>query len=141
MKICIINGPNLNFLGTREPHIYGHETLADIEAGLEAFAHKNGIELSFFQSNCEGEIIDHLQKCYHDKIDGIIINPGAYSHTSYAIADAIKSISIDVIEVHISNIYKRESFRAHSVTAAAAVGVISGLGTAGYKLALNYFVN
>ncbi|ONI45008.1 type II 3-dehydroquinate dehydratase [Epulopiscium sp. SCG-B10WGA-EpuloA2] len=140
MKICVINGPSLNFLGIREPHIYGHETLADVENNLQAFADKNNIEISFFQSNCEGAIIDHFQQCYHDKVDGIIINPGAYSHTSYAIADAIKSISIDVVEVHISNIYTRESFRSHSVTANSANGVITGLGTKGYELALQYFL-
>lgn len=139
MKLCIINGPNLNFLGIREPEIYGYETLQDIEKDLKIYADKNDIELTFFQSNHEGAIVDQLQKCHHEKYDGIIINPGALSHTSYVLADAIKSIKIKVVEVHISNIYKRESFRAHSVTAASSQGVISGLGTKGYKLAMAYF--
>ncbi|OOB79984.1 MAG: type II 3-dehydroquinate dehydratase [Epulopiscium sp. Nuni2H_MBin003] len=139
MNICIINGPNLNFLGIREPEIYGKTTLIDITEQITSHAKSLGIDVTFFQSNIEGEIVNKLQQCYHDKVDGIIINPGAFTHYSYALTDAIKSINIDTVEVHISNIYKREEFRQHSVTAGSCVGVISGFGVCGYKMALNYF--
>lgn len=134
MKIAVINGPNLNFLGIREPHIYGSETLASLEQSLQQEAK----DLIFFQSNCEGALIDFIQKCYHEGVQGIIINPGALTHYSYALADAIKSVDIPTVEVHISNIYKREAFRSHSVTAASCIGSISGLGFKGYHLALQY---
>ncbi|ONI43580.1 type II 3-dehydroquinate dehydratase [Candidatus Epulonipiscium fishelsonii] len=139
MHIKIINGANLNFLGIREPHIYGNTSLVDLENTILEHANKTQVEVSFFQSNIEGEIINCMQECYHKKIDGIIINPGAFTHYSYAIADAIKSVAIPTIEVHISNIYTREEFRRHSVTANACVGAITGLGMAGYILALDYF--
>ncbi len=107
-----------------------------LEEDLQQFAQEQGFKISFFQSNVEGEIINCLQTCHHQHIDGIVINPAAFTHYSYAIADALKSISVNVVEVHISNIYKREEFRQHSVTAGSCVGVISGLGMDGYKLAL-----
>lgn len=137
MKIAIINGPNLNFLGIREPHIYGNTTLKDLESTLQTvFENEENLQLSFFQSNGEGELIDFIQHCYGESVDGIVINPGAYTHYSYALADAIKSVSIPTIEVHITNIYQREEFRSHSVTARSCKGVISGLGMDGYELAI-----
>lgn len=138
MKIAVINGPNLNFLGIREPGIYGSETLEDLERGLQKYSQQTHLlDLSFFQSNSEGEIIDFLQKCYYDKVDGILINPGALTHYSYALADAIKSISIPTVEVHISNIHAREEFRRHSVTAANCLGIVGGFGFEGYYMALD----
>ncbi|OJU74691.1 MAG: type II 3-dehydroquinate dehydratase [Bacteroidetes bacterium 47-18] len=139
MKIAVINGPNLNLLGSREPEIYGHQTLGDLYAQLDSSF--PDVELSFFQSNHEGELIDFIQDCQQEGFDGIVINPGAYAHTSIALADALQSIRIPAIEVHISNIYRRESFRHHSYTAAACQGTISGLGLRGYHLAIQYFVN
>lgn len=137
MKIAIINGPNLNLLGSREPEIYGGQTFEDFLQHL--VKNNSDIHLSYFQSNVEGEIINYLHQCMFDKIDAVIINPGGYSHTSVAIADAIKAINIPVIEVHISNIYARESFRHQSLTATNCVGVISGLGLNGYQLAIHHF--
>ncbi|NLC43972.1 MAG: type II 3-dehydroquinate dehydratase [Clostridiales bacterium] len=139
MKLLIVNGPNLNLLGNREPDFYGRNTYKDLVAELTTYASKQGIELDCFQSNHEGELID----CLHNAIgiyDGVIMNPGAYTHYSYALRDAVQGISLPVLEVHISNIHKRESFRHISVTAAACIGQISGLGTQGYFLALDYFV-
>ncbi len=139
MKLLIVNGPNLNLLGNREPSFYGNNTYKDLIANLTIYAAKQGILIDCFQSNHEGELID----CLHNAIgnyDGIIMNPGAYTHYSYALRDAIQGISLPVVEVHISNIYKRESFRHVSVTAPACVGQISGLGTQGYFLAIDYFI-
>lgn len=137
MKIAVVNGPNLNFLGIREPEIYGGATLQDLEHTLvEEGKDYPHLELEFFQSNCEGALIDFLQKCYHNQVDGVIINPGALTHYSYALSDAIKSISLPVVEVHISNIHARESFRSHSVTAVSCIGIIGGFGFEGYKMAL-----
>lgn len=141
MKIAVINGPNLNFLGIREPEVYGKATLKDLEEQIESYnQEKYQSELIFFQSNIEGEIIDFLQKCYHDQVDGIMMNPGAFTHYSYALTDAIKSISIPTVEVHISNIHAREEFRRHSVTAASCLGIISGFGFEGYLLALDALI-
>lgn len=134
-KILVINGPNLNMLGKREPGIYGCETLEDVYKKIEAFAEKLKCEVEFFQSNIEGEIINAIHKTY-DEYDGIIINPGAFTHYSYAIHDALTSVKTPAIEVHISNIHKREEFRHKSVTAPACVGQICGLGTDGYLYAL-----
>ncbi len=131
MNILIINGPNLNLLGSREPEIYGTEPMDAYVQNLRQNFSDN--EIIFYQSNVEGEIINRIQQ---DDFDALIINPGAYSHYSYAIADCLKNISKPVIEVHISNIYKREEFRQKSVTAAHTLGVISGFGLAGYRLAL-----
>jgi len=137
MKVLVINGPNLNFLGIREKGIYGSESYESLIAGLKAKADKDGIELECFQDNSEGAIIDRIQKAYHDNIDGIIINPGAYAHYSIAIRDALASITAPKIEVHISNVYKREEFRHTSVITAVCDGEILGLGLNGYYLALD----
>lgn len=136
MKIRIINGPNINFTGIREKGIYGAKTLKDIESEILAFAKENDMEAECFQSNHEGEIIDYLQKCYYDGVEGIVINPGAFTHYSYAIRDAIASVSIPVVEVHMSNIHKREEFRHTSVTVPVCIGQICGLGDYGYKLGM-----
>ena len=136
-KICVIHGPNLNFTGIREKGIYGTRTLEDINSYITEEGKKIGFDVEIFQSNYEGAIIDRLQKCYYDKIDGIIINPGAYTHYSYAIRDAISSIQIPTIEVHLSNIHQRDEFRHKSVTAAACIGQMCGFGENGYILAMN----
>jgi 3-dehydroquinate dehydratase II len=135
-KILILNGPNLNRLGKREPDIYGSETLADIQASLEKLASQLACEIAFKQSNHEGEIIDLIHKAEDRGYYGLIINPGAFTHYSYAIRDAIASVSLPAIEVHISNVHAREAFRQHSVISAVTVGQIVGFGTKGYKLAL-----
>lgn len=140
MTISIINGPNLNRLGKRNPEFYGSETF---EETLEAIRNKfKGIDIRYFQSNSEGEIIDIIQRENLDNsVAGIIINPGAYTHYSYAIADAIEDSDKPVVEVHISNIHAREEFRAKSVTARAASAVIAGCGRMGYSLAIEYLVS
>jgi 3-dehydroquinate dehydratase-2 len=138
MKIAIINGPNLNLLGVREPGIYGNESF---EVYFEKLVSKfPSIEFVYFQSNVEGELINEIQRLGFS-YDGIIINPGGYTHTSVAIGDAIASIKSPVIEVHISNVFGREDFRKISHVSAKSVGVISGLGMKGYELAIGYFVN
>jgi 3-dehydroquinate dehydratase-2 len=134
-KIVVIHGPNLNMLGIREPGIYGTHTLASIEANLTQLAAQLHIHLDFFQSNHEGAIIDRIQAC-HGYADGIVINPGAFTHYSYAIRDALSSVSIPTVEVHLSNIHKREQFRQISVLAPVAVGQISGFGAYSYELGL-----
>ncbi|MEM7642331.1 MAG: type II 3-dehydroquinate dehydratase [Pseudomonadota bacterium] len=134
MKILILNGPNLNLLGTREPEIYGAETLADVEASCRSL---DLGELEFRQSNHEGELVDWIQAARGDA-DAIVINPGAYSHTSIAILDALNMFEGPVVEVHISNIHKREVFRHHSHVSARADAVIAGLGIEGYRAALRY---
>lgn len=134
-KILVINGPNLNMLGKREPGIYGAETLENVYEKINGLAKKLGAEVEFFQSNIEGEIINEIHKTY-EGYDGIIINPGAFTHYSYAIHDALTSVKTPAIEVHISNIHKREEFRHKSVTAPACIGQICGLGTDGYLYAL-----
>lgn len=137
MKLLIINGPNLNFLGIREKGIYGSASYESLVADLQKKAEKDGIELECFQDNCEGAIIDRIQKAYYDKVDGIIINPGAYAHYSIAIRDALASIEVPKIEVHISNVYKREEFRHKSVITPVCTGEILGLGLQGYALAMD----
>ena len=137
MKLLVINGPNLNFLGIREKGIYGSESYEGLIAKLQEKAEKDGIELECFQDNCEGVIIDRIQKAYHDKVDGIIINPGAYAHYSIAIRDALASIEVPKIEVHISNVHKREEFRHKSVITPVCTGEILGLGLNGYFLAMD----
>ena len=140
MKILVINGPNLNMLGKREPHIYGNATLEDLECFIKD-TFENKIDIEFFQSNHEGYIIDKLHES-NDIFDGVVINPGAFTHYSYAIYDAIKSININCVEVHISNIYNRqEEFRKKIVTAGACIGQISGFGFYGYILAINALAN
>lgn len=133
--VWVLNGPNLNLLGKREPGIYGTETLADVEASCSTLATELGLDLRFFQSNHEGDIVDTIQDA-RDGAAGIVINPGAYTHTSVAILDALSAFDGPVIEVHISNIHKREAFRHHSFISARADGVVAGFGTEGYMAAL-----
>jgi 3-dehydroquinate dehydratase II len=140
MKLFVLNGPNLNRLGKREPTIYGHETLADVEQKCKALAAQFDAEVEFYQSNHEGVLIDWIHAAEDAQIDGIVFNPGAYTHTSIALRDAIASVSVPVIEVHISNIHKREAFRHESKLAAECVGQICGLGTFGYELAMRKFL-
>ncbi|MEZ0119851.1 UNVERIFIED_ORG: 3-dehydroquinate dehydratase-2 [Heyndrickxia coagulans] len=135
-KYLVLNGPNLNLLGQREPGIYGKDSLKTLMARMEAAARKHGVAIGFFQSNHEGALIDKLHAAGDEGFAGIIFNPGAFTHYSYALRDAISSIRLPVIEVHISNIHAREEFRHHSVTAAVARGQIVGLGLYGYELAL-----
>jgi 3-dehydroquinate dehydratase-2 len=135
-KIAVINGPNLDRLGKREPHIYGTQTLRDLEKMLRFLARRLRVKVEFFQSNHEGALIDKLGELADRRFDGIVINPGGYSHTSIALRDAIAGTAIPTIEVHISDIRKREKFRHHSMTAGACVGQICGLGFAGYAVAL-----
>lgn len=134
-RILILNGPNLNLLGTRQPEVYGHTTLADIEAACAALAVDLGVELTFAQSNSEGALVDHLHAARTGQ-DAVIFNAGAYTHTSIALRDAISAIGRPVLELHISNVHAREEFRHHSMLAPVCLGVICGLGTAGYALAL-----
>lgn len=134
--ILVVNGPNLNMLGRREPEIYGHETLADIIEGLVELADEYNIRLLDFQSNAEHEIVERIHQAMDDDTRYIIINPAAFTHTSVAIRDALATVNIPFIEVHLSNIHKREAFRAHSYFSDLADGVIAGLGTKGYQLAL-----
>ena len=134
--ILILNGPNLNMLGMREPGIYGSISLLDIEANCVTKAKSMGLEIDFRQSNHEGELIDWIQQA-PENFAGIIINPASYSHTSIGIADALRAISLPIIEVHISNIFARETFRHHSYVSAIASGVICGLGPAGYTHAIS----
>jgi len=136
MKIAIINGPNLNLLGTREVDIYGGEAFDNFLKKMHKYA---DLEISYFQSNVEGELINEIQKVGYS-CDGIILNPGGYTHTSVALGDAIAAIISPVIEVHISNIFGREEFRKISHVSAKAKGVISGLGLEGYEMAINYFI-
>ncbi len=135
MKIVVIQGPNLNMLGVREQGIYGSMKLEDIHGQMNAFAQKDKIEIEFFQSNLEGEIVDRIQECLGDA-DGIIINPAAYTHTSIAIRDAIAAVQIPTIEVHLSNIYQREEFRHKSLIAPVCAGQIAGMGPFSYHLAM-----
>ena len=133
--VYILNGPNLNLLGKRQPEIYGRETLADVERDCRALAKELKLEINFYQSNREYEIIDWIHAA-RETAGGIAINPGAFTHTSIAILDALNTFDHPIIEVHISNIHKREAFRHHSYVSAVASGVIAGLGTQGYQFAL-----
>ncbi len=139
LKIMVINGPNLNMLGVREPKVYGNRTYADLEAYIEEYGDSLGVEATVLQSNGEGEIIDFIHHALGN-FDGIVINPGAYTHYSYAIHDALASVDVPAIEVHLSNIHKREEFRHKSVTAPACIGQIAGLGFRGYRLAMDYLL-
>lgn len=138
MKILVINGPNLNMLGIREPEIYGDKSFKALENFIRECAKELGIEVSLFQSNHEGEIVDIIQSAY-GVFDGIIINPAAYTHTSVAILDALKAVGIPTVEVHLSDINEREEFRRHSFISLVAKKTICGLGFEGYKKALEYF--
>ena len=140
-KIAILNGPNLNHLGKREPEIYGSETLADLEASLCQEAESKNCSISFFQSNHEGQLIDKIYELVESGCDGIIFNPAGYTHTSIALRDAISGSDIPTIEVHISNIHKRESFRHNSMLAPVCIGSIVGLGLKGYSHALQHLAN
>ena len=139
MKILVINGPNLNLLGSRAPQTYGRDTLGNIIAELEEAGKKIGIDVDAFQTNHEGKIIDKLHEA-RGLYDGVIINPGAYTHYSYAIRDAIEAIGIPVVEVHLSNIYSREDFRHTSVISPVCRGTVAGFGKKGYFLALESFL-
>ncbi|MCX7273775.1 MAG: type II 3-dehydroquinate dehydratase [Burkholderiales bacterium] len=138
MLIWVLHGPNLNLLGTREPGIYGAATLADINRGLTDQALAAGARLETFQSNHEGALVDRIQQARDARVDFILINPAAYTHTSVAIRDALAAVAIPFIEVHLSNIHRREAFRHHSYLSDLATGVVVGLGPAGYRHALQY---
>ncbi|WP_309399215.1 type II 3-dehydroquinate dehydratase [Cerasicoccus maritimus] len=140
MKFGILNGPNLNRLGKREPNIYGSQTLADLEDMVEAKAKELGVEIDCFQTNHEGDMVEKIHFWTEEKFDGFVLNGAAFTHTSVAIRDAIASSNLAFVEVHISNIYAREDFRKHSYTAPLAKGVITGLGLNGYLYALEWLV-
>jgi 3-dehydroquinate dehydratase-2 len=140
MEIGVINGPNLDRLGKREPEVYGHDTLADLEKRISAHLGKRGVKARFFQSNHEGKIIDTIAKWADDGLKLLVINPGGHTHVSVALRDSIAGSGMRAVEVHISNIYKREEFRHRSVTASACEGVITGLGFAGYLLAADHLL-
>ena len=138
MKILVINGPNLNMLGIREPDHYGRETYNDLCKKIESYCKEKNVEPELYQSNHEGNLVDRIQKAYFDKVDGIVINPGAYTHTSIALLDAVKSVSIPTVEVHISKVEEREDFRQVSYIRAACVKTITGHGTDGYLEAIDF---
>jgi len=135
-SILVVQGPNLNLLGSREPEVYGKTTLEDIHRKLGHLAKSHSVSLDTFQSNHEGELIDRIQKAKQDGVDFIIINPGAFTHTSVALRDVLAGVAIPFIEVHLSNIHQREEFRKHSYLSDIAIGVICGLGALGYELAM-----
>ena len=137
-KLLLLNGPNLNLLGTREPAVYGATTLADIEQAATAQVREAGAEIVCFQSNHEGALIDRIHAARQEGVDAIVINPGGLTHTSVALRDALAGVEIPFVEVHISNIYKREEFRHHSFLSAIALGTICGLGADGYRFAIDF---
>ena len=139
--ILVIHGPNLNLLGKREPEVYGHLTLNDINQQLVEHAQKNNVQLETFQSNWEGAIVDRIHQAQQENIQFIIINPAAFTHTSVALRDALLGVAIPFIEVHLSNVHAREAFRHHSYLSDKAIGVICGLGAQGYHAALDYALN
>lgn len=138
MKIYLLNGPNINMLGIREPDIYGKESYASLLELVSGHAEKLGIELVCYQSNHEGDLVDKIQEAYFEKVDGIVINPGAYTHTSIALLDAVKSVALPTVEVHISKVDEREAFRQTSYIGMACVKTITGMGLNGYVEAINY---
>ena len=138
MKILVINGPNLNMLGIREPEIYGRQTYADLVAAIEGWADEMGLDAEVYQSNHEGEIVTKIQQAYFEKADGIVINAAAYTHTSVAILDALKAVQIPAVEVHLSDIHARDEFRKHSYISLYAEKIICGKGFEGYREALEY---
>ncbi|MCA1857992.1 type II 3-dehydroquinate dehydratase [Massilia oculi] len=137
-KLLLLNGPNLNLLGTREPAVYGATTLADIEQAARAQAASAGASLDCFQSNHEGALIDRIHAAHSEGVEAIVINPGGLTHTSVALRDALAAVAIPFVEVHISNVHARESFRHHSYLSAIALGVICGLGPDGYRFAIDF---
>ena len=137
-QILVLHGPNLNLLGTREPEVYGHLTLAELDAGLKQLAGELSVDLTTFQSNHEGSLVDRIQQARQDGTTHIIINAGAYTHTSVAIRDALAGVSIPFVEVHLSNVCRREAFRHHSYLSELAIGVIAGLGPTGYEAAIRH---
>lgn len=141
MKIVVIHGPNLNLLGEREPEVYGSRTLADIDAAIADLGQQLGAEIDTFQSNHEGELIDRIQQAFADKVDGLLINPGGFTHTSVALRDALAVLSCPVIEVHLSNIHAREEFRKTSIVAPVVTGQVAGMGAEGYLLGLRGLVS
>lgn len=141
MKILVINGPNLNMLGIREPALYGSGTYDALCRQIKSYCDKKSIGVEFFQSNHEGDLVDAIQKAYFDGVDGIVINPGAYTHTSIALLDAVKSVSIPTVEVHISKVEEREAFRQVSYIRAACIATITGKGFAGYLEAIDLLEN
>jgi 3-dehydroquinate dehydratase-2 len=141
MKLLVINGPNINFLGIRDTSIYGNQDYEHLLSMIREKAEKDNITIDLYQSNCEGEIINRIQEAYFDGTQGIIINPGAYTHYSYAIRDALETMDMPKIEVHISNVHKREEFRHVSVTAPVCTGQVVGLGLQGYILAIEAIKN
>ena len=140
MKILVINGPNLNMLGIREPDKYGRESYDDLLAKIRSHCESEGVDVEFFQSNHEGALVDRIQQAYFDKTDGIVINPGAYTHTSIAILDALKSVNLPTVEVHISKVEEREDFRQISFVRLACVKTITGHGTNGYLEAIDFLL-
>lgn len=140
MKILVINGPNLNMLGVREPDKYGNETYQQLLTKIDDFCKEKSIDVQFYQSNHEGDLVDQIQQAYFDKVDGIVINPGAYTHTSIALLDAVKSVSIPTAEVHISNVKEREDFRQISYIRQACCFTVMGHGTDGYLEAIDYLI-
>jgi 3-dehydroquinate dehydratase-2 len=140
-RVLVVHGPNLNLLGTREPDYYGRVTLSDINISLSRLAESGGIDLDVFQSNHEGALIERIHAAREQGVRAIIINPAAYTHTSIALRDALAAVAIPFVEVHLSNVHARESFRQHSYFSDLAIGVISGLGHQGYLLALEYLLN
>lgn len=137
MKIIVINGPNLNLLGVREPSVYGVETYADLKEKAENYAKEKDVEIEVLQSNHEGDLVDFIHRAYYTKADGIVINPAAYTHTSVALLDAVKAVCIPTVEVHISDVSKREDFRQISYIREACIATVSGKGTDGYLEAMD----
>ena len=138
MKLLILNGANINMLGIREPDIYGRQSFQNRIDSVQAHADEKGVQVEFYQSNHEGDLVDAIQKAYFDKVDGIVFNPGAYTHTSLAIADAVKAVGIPTVEVHISAVEKREAFRQVSYIRSVCVHTITGQGIAGYNQAADF---
>jgi 3-dehydroquinate dehydratase-2 len=141
MKILLLNGPNLNLLGTREPQTYGRTTLTEVETMARQQAAAHGAELLCFQSNHEGALIDRIHAARDEAVDAIVINPGGLTHTSVALRDALAGVAIPFVEVHISNVHQRESFRGHSYLSGIAVGVLAGFGVTGYRMAIDFLLS
>ena len=141
MNILVINGPNLNMLGIREPDIYGKDNFKTLCSNIENYAEEKGVEVKFYQSNHEGDLVDKIQEAYFEGADGIVINPGAYTHTSIAILDSLKAVALPAVEVHLSDVSKREDFRQVSYAGMACVKTYMGLGFEGYAKAIRYLKN